>query len=125
MNTLRDKGYAIIATSPHENECLLDDYDINTKSAFFFGKERTGLSHEVLDQADGFIKIPMFGFSESFNISVSVALLLQPLMKKLRNIQDKDFFLSQGEIIDLKIDWCMKTIQNGDRIAKKYLDEHS
>ncbi len=124
INTLREKGYTIIATSPHETECLLDDYDFTKKSAFFFGKERTGLSQEVMDQADGFIKIPMFGFSESFNISVSAALLLQSLMGKLRKTHDEKMFLSQDEIINLKIEWCIKTIQNGDRIAKKYLDEN-
>jgi len=125
IDKLKDQGYAIIATTPHERECLLEDYDIGRRSAFFFGKETTGLTREVLDQADGFIKIPMVGFSESFNISVSVALLLQSVMSRLRNNKDANWQLSENEIIDLKIDWCIKTIQNGDRIAAKYLAENS
>lgn len=123
IDTLKGQGYAIIATTPHENDCFVDDFDVSRKSAFFFGKENTGLSQQILDQADGYVKIPMFGFSESFNISVSVALLLQSLMRKLRESDAVDWQLTEKEIIDLKIDWSIKTIQNGDRISAKYLAE--
>lgn len=123
IDTLKGQGYAIIATTPHENDCFVDDFDVSRKSAFFFGKENTGLSQQILDQADGYVKIPMFGFSESFNISVSVALLLQSLMGKLRESDAVDWRLTEKEIIDLKIDWSIKTIQNGDRISAKYLIE--
>lgn len=121
IDTLRKQGYAIIATTPHEKDCLVDEYDASKKSAFFFGRETTGLSQQILDQADGFVKIPMFGFSESFNISVSVALLLQSVMGRLRANSDQNWHLTQDEIVDLKIDWCIKTIQNGDRISENYL----
>ena len=121
IDTLREQGYAIIATTPHKEDCILDDYDVRRKSAFFFGKETTGLSREVMAQADGYVKIPMVGFSESFNISVSVALLLQSLMRRLRASDDQDWRLTQDEIMDLKIDWSIKTIQNGDRISEKFL----
>jgi tRNA (guanosine-2'-O-)-methyltransferase len=125
IDKLREQGYAIIATTPHERDCMIDDFDVSRKSAFFFGMENTGLSREILDQADGYVKIPMFGFSESFNISVSVALLLQSLMGKLRKNDTIDWRLTEKEIIDLKIDWCIKTIQNGDRISAKYLAEEN
>lgn len=123
IDTLKGQGYAIIATTPHEHDCFVDDFDVSRKSAFFFGKENTGLSQQILDQADGYVKIPMFGFSESYNISVSVALLLQSLMGKLRESDSVDWQLTQKEILDLKIDWSIKTIQNGDRISAKYLAE--
>ena len=123
IDKLKGEGYDIIATTPHENDCFVDDFDVSRKSAFFFGKENTGLSQQILDQADGYVKIPMFGFSESFNISVSVALLLQSLMRKLHNDDTIDWRLTEKEIIDLKIDWSIKTIQNGDRISAKYLAE--
>jgi tRNA (guanosine-2'-O-)-methyltransferase len=85
--------------------------------------EKTGLSQDILDQADGYVKIPMFGFSESFNISVSAALVMQSIMARLRDSEDIDWHLSEAEIMDIKIDWSIKTIQNGDRISKKYLAE--
>jgi len=124
IDQLRDNGYAIVATTPHGKEFLIDDFDVSVKSAFFFGTEKTGLSEQILDQADQFVKIPMFGFTESFNISVSVALVLQTIMAKLRHSQGIDWRLTEAEKIELKVDWCVKTIVNGDRIANKYLQDH-
>lgn len=125
IDRLKKQGYSIVATTPHEKDCLIDDYDISEKSAFFFGMEKSGLSQKVLDQADAFVKIPMYGFSESFNVSVSAALILKSLTDRLRKSEDIEWRLSEDELIDLKIDWCIKTIQNGDRIANKYLRENS
>ena len=121
IDNLRKEEYKIVATSPHQNDNLISAFDISNRSAFFFGTEKTGLSQQILDQADEFVKIPMYGFSESYNISVSVALLLQTLMQKLRDSSDICWHLSKEEEVDLRIDWCIKTINNGDRIAAKYL----
>jgi tRNA (guanosine-2'-O-)-methyltransferase len=125
IDHLKQQGYTIIATTPHENDRLIDDFDIGTKSAFLFGREKSGLSEKALQLADGFVKIPMYGFSESFNISVSAALLLQNVTGRLRKSKEINWRLSEGEVIDLKIDWCIKTIQNGDKIAEKYLMENA
>jgi tRNA (guanosine-2'-O-)-methyltransferase len=51
----------------------------------FFGTERDGLSEEILNRADGFLKILMVGFTESLNISVSAATIIQNLTSRLRN----------------------------------------
>lgn len=125
IDTLKAKGYAIVATTPHKDDCLIQDFDIRNKSAFFFGTEKTGLSSKIIDQADGFVKIPMHGFSESFNISVSVALLLQSVMGRLKESKDIPWQLADDEISNLKIEWAIKTIVNGERIANKYLRENS
>jgi tRNA (guanosine-2'-O-)-methyltransferase len=55
---------------------LIDDFDITKPTALFFGTEHDGLSQEILGRADGFIKIPMVGFTESLNISVSAAIII-------------------------------------------------
>ena len=125
IDQLRSEGYAIVATTPHENDCLIDDFDVGQKSAFFFGREKTGLSDKVLDQADAFVKIPMYGFSESYNISVSAALLLHQLTEKLRKSNTIPWQLTEKEKQELKIEWCIKTIQNGEQIANKYLEENT
>jgi tRNA (guanosine-2'-O-)-methyltransferase len=83
ISSMKSKGYQIIATTPHENDCDLDDFDISKPSALFFGTERDGLSEEVLQNADGILKIPMAGFTESLNISVSAAIIIQNLMSRL------------------------------------------
>ncbi|HAI18811.1 MAG TPA: rRNA methyltransferase, partial [Xanthomarina gelatinilytica] len=83
IQDLKQKGYQIVATSPHANNCLLHEFDVTKKSCFFFGRETEGLSQEVIGQADTFLKIPMYGFTESLNISVSAAIVLQHVTTKL------------------------------------------
>lgn len=121
INTLKDKGYQIVATSPHIDSCLLDDFDVSTKSALFFGTERDGLSEDVMAQADCFLKIPMVGFSESLNISVAAAIILQNLTNRLRN-SELNWKLSEGEIFLKRIDWARKSIKDIERIEGRFLE---
>jgi tRNA (guanosine-2'-O-)-methyltransferase len=122
VENLKTKGYQIIATTPHENDCLLDDFDISKPSALFFGTERDGLSQEVLDFADGFLKIPMVGFTESLNISVSAAIIIQNLMSRLHK-SDIVWQLSDHEILEKRLDWARKTIKDIKRIEARYFEE--
>lgn len=123
IESLKSKGYQIIATTPHENDCMLDDFDIRKKSAFFFGTERDGLSEEVLKNADGFLKIPMVGFTESLNISVSAAITLQNLTSRLRKTDIK-WQLSDEEILAKRLQWAKNTIKDIKRIEKRYYEEN-
>jgi tRNA (guanosine-2'-O-)-methyltransferase len=84
IDSLRKENYQIIATSPHNDSQLFHDFDVTKKSAFFFGTEKEGLSATILKEADGFLKIPMYGFTESLNISVSAAIILQSVVTKLK-----------------------------------------
>lgn len=124
IDNLKSRGYQIIATTPHENDCLLEDFDISKPSALFFGTERQGLSEEIIQQADGYLKIPMFGFTESLNISVSAAIILQNLSSRLRH-SDVDWKLSESELLEKRIDWTRKSIKDIDFITQKYLEIHS
>ena len=119
IDSLKDKGYQIIATTPHENDCLLEDFDISKPSALFFGTERDGLSEEILRRADGFLKIPMVGFTESLNISVSAAIIIQNLTNRLRN-SDVNWQLSEEEILVKRLDWAKKSIKDIKRIEERY-----
>ena len=116
---LRNQGYAIIATTPHNDSCLLDDFKIAGKTALFFGTERNGLSAEVFAAADGFLKIPMAGFTESLNISVSAAIILHTLTSKLKRETD-DWQLSAEEKLVKQIDWTKKSIRSIDAILARY-----
>ncbi|KGO87681.1 TrmH family RNA methyltransferase [Flavobacterium suncheonense] len=122
INDLKARGYQIIATTPHENDCMLEDFDITKPSAIFFGTEKLGLSDEVLQQADGFLKIPMVGFTESLNISVSAAIILQNISTRLRH-SDIDWKLTEAELLEKRIDWTRKSIKDIDFITKKYLEQ--
>jgi len=119
---LKSKGYRIIATSPHEDSCLLEDFDISQPAALFFGTERLGLSEEVLSQADGFLKIPMFGFTESINVSSSAAIIIQHLSTKLRS-SGIEWQLTEEEIFEKRIDWARKSIKDIDYITERYLTD--
>ncbi|CAM4144673.1 RNA methyltransferase [Flavobacterium antarcticum] len=123
IESLKSKGYQIIATTPHDNDCMLDDFDVSRKSAFFFGTERDGLSEEVLKNADGFLKIPMVGFTESLNISVSAAITLQNLTSRLRKTDIK-WQLSEEEILVKRLQWAKNTIKDIKRIEKRYYEEN-
>jgi len=123
ISTLKDKGYQIIATTPHENDCLLEDFDITKPSALFFGTERDGLSEEILEKADGFLKIPMVGFTESLNISVSAAIIIQNLTNRLQK-SDIDWHLSEEEILEKRLSWAKNSIKDIKRIEARYFEEN-
>ena len=119
ITNLKEKGYQIIATTPHENDCLLDDFDISKPSALFFGTERDGLSEEILKAADGFLKIPMVGFTESLNISVSAAIIIQNLTERLRK-SDINWQLTEDEILEKRMTWAKSSIKDIKRIEERY-----
>ncbi len=123
ISSLKQKGYQIIATTPHENDCLLEDFDISKPSALFFGTERDGLSQEILDNADGFLKIPMVGFTESLNISVSAAIIIQDLTNRLRR-SNIDWKLSDDEILEKRLHWAKNSIKDIKRIEARYFEEN-
>ncbi|WP_417876609.1 TrmH family RNA methyltransferase [Winogradskyella sediminis] len=119
ISDIKSQGYQIVATTPHIDDCELIDFDITKKSCFFFGRESQGLSQQVLDEADCFLKIPMFGFTESLNISVSAAIILQHVTARLRK-SDIKWQLTEEEIIDKRFDWIKKTIKDYDAIVVRY-----
>lgn len=121
IDTLKVQGYQIVATTPHTEDSNLDQFDITKPSALFFGTERLGLSEEVIAQADCFLKIPMVGFTESLNISVSAAIIIQHLTNDLRQ-SNLDWKLAPSQILEKKIDWSRKTIKDIDFITQKYLE---
>lgn len=119
---LKSKGYKIIATTPHNESCMLQDFDITQKSAFFFGVEKEGLSKDVMDNADGFLKIPMVGFTESLNISVAAAIILQNVNERLKKSNVK-WHLTEAEKLDIYQVWLEKTIKSIKRIKEHYYNE--
>lgn len=122
IDSLKKQGYQIIATTPHEKDCTVEKFDISKPSALFFGTEKEGLSEEVMQQADGFLKIPMVGFTESLNISVSAAIIIQDLTNRLRR-SDIDWQLTDDEILEKRLDWTRKSIKDIKRIEARYYQD--
>lgn len=117
---LKEKGYRIIATSPHENNFTLDSIPLDQKIAVVFGTELTGLSQIAIENADDYLRIPMYGFTESYNISVSAALVLFILTEKLRN-SDIQWQLSDKEKLDIELEWTRRSIGRSEIIENEFL----
>jgi tRNA (guanosine-2'-O-)-methyltransferase len=124
IQALRKDGYRIVATSPHKGGITPDNFDLEKgKAAFMFGTEQEGLSEKALRMADEFIQIPMVGFTESFNISVSAALILYTLRKRLEH-SDIHWRIGEEEKALILRDWLRGSIKLGKQIEKKFLREH-
>ena len=119
ITEVKNKGYQVIATTPHTDGHDLYDFDITKKAAFFFGKENDGLSDVVMNAADGFLKIPMYGFTESLNISVSAAIILQHVVSKLRQ-SDVSWELSEEEKLLIELEWTKRTIKSAQEITERF-----
>lgn len=114
IQELKAKGYKIVATSPHAERTIFD-LDLAQPMALVFGTERRGISETIQNECDELIKIPMYGFTESFNVSVSVAIILNTLRNRLMN-SDLEWKLSPEEQTKLKISWCSKYVNEGVRV---------
>ncbi|KUF42174.1 TrmH family RNA methyltransferase [Myroides marinus] len=121
LDDIRSKGYQIVATTPHVEANHLEDFDITKPSAIFFGTEKNGLSPEIIEQADAYIKIPMVGFTESLNISVSAAIIIQNLTTRVRN-SNIDWKLSEAQLLEKRIDWARKSIKDIDFVTERYIE---
>jgi len=124
IQKLKKDGYRIVATSPHSTDVELPDFDISKgKFALIFGSELPGISETINQEADEFLKIPMFGFTESFNISVSAAIILFHLTQKLRDSESIDWHLSEEEKLDIKIQWIRNSVKKSVLIEKRFWEE--
>lgn len=124
IDDLRSRGYKIVATSPHANDVNLDDLPIDQPIALFFGTEKEGISPIVEENADVFMKIPMHGFTESFNISVSAALCLHTLGEKIRQ-SDLHWYLSDEEKEEIRLAWCKSTVKDRKGHLKIFRERNS
>jgi len=122
IQRLKNDGYQIVATTPHDNSVIVQDFDISKKSVFFFGQEQHGLSDTVLAAADSKLHIPMVGFTESLNISVSAAIILQYVTQALRQ-STLNWQLTEEEKLNKRFEWAKKVIKSHEEIITRYLEE--
>ena len=124
LKSLRNAGYISCATSPR-GTVELADLDVSRPLALWMGNERDGISEVLEREADVCAKIPMFGFSESFNLSVSAALCLQELCKRRRQYLRQDGDLSQKSKTRLKALWLAKGVREAEKIVERYVSKHA
>lgn len=120
FDELRKNGYKIVATSPHKNGYELNELPVDEKIALVFGTELNGLSKIALNNADEYVKIPMHGFTESFNISVSAGIFLSHLSMKIRN-SNLSWQLSDEEKVVVMLNWAKSAVKNPEFLVKEFL----
>ncbi|MGP8215922.1 MAG: TrmH family RNA methyltransferase [Bacteroidia bacterium] len=124
VESVKSKGYAIAVTSPHKDSYTIENVPLDKKLALFFGTEMQGMSEQLEKSAELFVKIPMMGFTESFNISVAAAISMYTLSKRLRgeNIQWK---LSETEKEEIMLQWLRNTIPKAELLEKDFAQKRN
>lgn len=121
FESLKASGYKVYATTPHQSGYQLPELPLtDQKIALVFGNEHTGLSDYALQNADGFLRIPMYGFTESYNISVSAALCLYDIVHRLQK-STLDWRMSTAEREELQLLWYKKMVRRSEVMEKSFL----
>ena len=120
VKDLKKNGYRIVATSPHVDGKTPELFDLEAgKSVIMFGTELNGLTDRALELADEFLQIPMYGFTESYNISVSAAITLYGLRKRLEQTT-LDWKIDEEEKSELLLDWLRTSIKMSEQIEEQF-----
>ena len=121
IQSLKNKGYRIVATSPHNSQTDLINFDLSKgKTALFFGTELEGLSNSVLENADEYLHIPMYGFTESFNLSVSAAICLYEMRMKMEKENIK-WHMTKDEKNQVLLNWLRCSIDRSEIVEDDFL----
>jgi tRNA (guanosine-2'-O-)-methyltransferase len=124
IEQLKAKGYTVAVLNPHHDDISIDTYPIDQKTAFILGAEKTGLTDYSLKHADIHIKVPMYGFTESYNVSVTAALTMYDVMKRMRS-SALPWQLSEDEQWEVKLAWTLRSIRSSRDLIKDFLAKNS
>lgn len=120
LNELRSQGFAVAACVLRPHTLNLQSLPLDRPVALVLGNEKYGVSQEFLDGADYLVHMPMYGFVESFNVSVAAALALQTLTERIRS-SSINWGLDDLEKAELKLKWARETVPNIQAIEKRFL----
>jgi tRNA (guanosine-2'-O-)-methyltransferase len=123
IQQLKKEGYKIVTTTPHQNDMFLENFEPTEKCAIVFGSEENGVSKEMIAHSDSFLKIPIFGFTESYNLSVSVGIILNHCINYLHSHPETEWHLTPQYMLSKQMEWYIKSIKMGKDIVKKFNSE--
>lgn len=122
---LKSQGYRIVATTPHAEGISPETFNIEKgKFVLMFGTELNGLTDRALELADEHIQIPMVGFTESFNISVSAAILLYSLRGRLED-SSLNWKIGEEERVGLLLEWLRSSIKMSKQIEDQFRKDYN
>lgn len=122
VRKLKEQGYRIVVTSPHAPEVTPATIALDRPMAFCFGTELTGLTPALCAAADLRLRIPMHGFTESYNISVAAAIVLYTVMQRLR-LSDVPWRLSAEETAALKLAWARRSVRSAGSVEARWFKD--
>jgi tRNA (guanosine-2'-O-)-methyltransferase len=119
---LRARGFRLLATLPGESQSI-EEVDVSGPCALVFGNEHEGLTQETIASCDGRVSIPMFGFTQSFNLSVSVALCVQRLAARRRAVLGGRGDLPEAERRRLRARWYALGVRAAEQIVERHVSD--
>jgi len=119
---LKQQDYKIVAMTISEDCIPLEQLPIDKKLALCFGCEETGLHKDIENKADYKVQIPITGFTQSYNVSVSAGISLYYLINRIKESRH-NWQLNQEEKEKLLIDWLSKSTPTGNSLLEKYMEE--
>ncbi|MFI3281992.1 MAG: RNA methyltransferase [Rikenellaceae bacterium] len=123
LQTLKREGYRIVATTPHREDHTPETFDVGAgKFALVFGTEHAGISDEIIENADEFLRIPMCGMVESLNVSASAAILIYMLSQRMRLSTD-GWQMSDKEQLNLLYRWMKSSVKDSEGVLKRKFEE--
>lgn len=118
--SLKSAGYRVVATTPHRESCTPETFDVEKgKFCLVFGTEHAGVSDEIIESADEYLRIPMCGMVESLNVSASAAILIYMLSQRMRLSEHIDWHLSDLEYQELMFRWVMSSARDAERVLER------
>jgi tRNA (guanosine-2'-O-)-methyltransferase len=119
---MKAKGYRIVCTTPHEKSVSIEELPVDKKFALVFGTELEGITSDAAEMADEFVHVPMYGFTESFNISVCAALCMYEVNRRMRSDGNRyEMSAEEKEIIMLQ--WLKNTVPQSGALIRRFLDK--
>lgn len=120
LQEIKNRGYRMVAVSPEKNAGMLPDLVIAEPVALIFGTEWQGVSDDFLDFCDETLAIPMYGFTQSYNVSVAAAICCYDLKQKLLR-SGIGYKLNEEKRMELMIRWAVRSIPSGEQILHNFI----
>lgn len=120
LESLKKKGYKLVATIPTVNAHTAETLPLDHPIALLFGAEKFGLDAKIIEMADYHLSIPMVGFSESLNVSVSAGIILSTLSARLRS-GNMNWQLREDEILAMRAKWAWRSCRSPKTLLQELI----
>ncbi len=120
FDALRARGYRIVATTLREDAVDLAEVPTDRPIALLVGNEKLGLSETAHKGADLAVKLPLLGFTQSYNLSVCAALCLHDLVRRVRSTGNA-WRMPEAEKTALKLHWLRDTTPGAAALEEAFL----